>query len=78
MEFNGFPKTTALTGVHGKALVDIDNLVRKGEKLKAIGVYREATGADLSEAKAAIEAYMKDNGVEVSVPSAPKKKGWFK
>jgi hypothetical protein len=36
----------------------IDRLVRGGDKIKAIGKYREATGFGLAEAKNAIETYM--------------------
>lgn len=37
---------------------EVAALVREGKKIQAIKVYREATGADLKEAKEAVERLM--------------------
>ncbi len=77
MGYCEFSSTSALEGVNAKAIFEIDSLVRRGEKIKAIGVYRDATGADLATAKDAIEKYITDNGIQNATKEVPKKKGWF-
>ncbi|MEV1084361.1 hypothetical protein AB0I98_40175 [Streptomyces sp. NPDC050211] len=45
-------------GVHDPGPAELDEvsaLVRKGKKIQAIKLYRDVTGADLVEAKAAVE-----------------------
>lgn len=43
--------------------LEVEQLLRNGEKIKAIGLYREKTGSDLATAKDAIEKYMLQNGI---------------
>ncbi len=77
MNRNEFVGNEALNGIGAKAIYEIDNMLRKGEKIKAIGIYREASGAGLAEALEAIEKHMKQNGIQDAIKESPKKKGWF-
>lgn len=51
MGYCEFSSTSALEGVNAKAIFEIDSLVRRGEKIKAIGVYRDATGGRFGNGK---------------------------
>lgn len=64
--------------VSSKDAMTIDRLVRQGEKIKAIGKYREVTGLGLAEAKEAIEKYAQEIGVEsVKSTQQPKSGGCY-
>lgn len=53
-----FEKVNAtIPNVSEKVLEEIDTLVRAGEKVKAIALYREHTGQGLADAKNAIDSY---------------------
>lgn len=49
-------------------LVVIANLIEDGKKIEAIKIYREATGADLSEAKAFVDGLDSDGDGEAVEP----------
>lgn len=61
--------------VSSKDAMTIDRLVRQGEKIKAIGKYREVTGLGLAEAKEAIEKYAAEIGVESDKATQQAKSG---
>jgi hypothetical protein len=44
---------------------EVERLLRQGKKIQAIRVYRQDTGATLSEAKGAVEARATELGIEV-------------
>lgn len=44
---------------------DVVSLVREGKKIAAIKLYREKTGVDLAEAKAAVETLASEHGIEI-------------
>jgi len=46
----------AIGGLSADVLARVQGLKRDGKKIQAIKVYREATGLDLKEAKAAVDA----------------------
>ncbi len=77
MNQDEFMGNGALKGIDPKAIYEIDNMLRSGEKIKAIGIYREASGVGLAEALEAIEKHMKQNGIQDAIKESPKKKGWF-
>lgn len=57
-----------IPNVSEKALEEIEKLVRAGEKIKAIALYREHTGQGLAEAKAAIEKFAVEKGISIESP----------
>lgn len=67
-----------ILNIPSKDAMTIDRLVRNGEKIQAIRVYREVTGLGLAEAKAAIDKYAADRGIETpSTSSQSKSKGCY-
>lgn len=48
----------------------IDGMLRGGQKIKAIKRVREETGSGLKEAKEAVEAYARANGIEAASGSS--------
>lgn len=50
------PASTSVAGLSTDVLARVQQLKREGKPVQAVKVYREATGADLKEAKRAVDA----------------------
>ena len=56
----------------------ISKALEAGNKLEAIVLYRELTGADFEVAKEAIESICESSATDVSEDLSAKSDGWFK
>ena len=64
--------------ISSKALSEVQTAIFKGEKINAIRIYREDTGASLVDAKTAVEkleAEMRGASPEKFTAAPPRKKG---
>ncbi|MBQ5764772.1 MAG: ribosomal protein L7/L12 [Clostridia bacterium] len=66
-----------IDGVDAQTAKRIETLLGGGQKLEAIKIYREATGAGLAEAKEAVEEYAKENGIDIPVSQPAKSSGCY-